>query len=200
MLTKEEARKLLDALTGMDVPYEDFGMSGEEWETIQSKLRRSSHEGTGTGAPPGPELHEQAKAVPGLLPPEVGRRAEGLRSAAREMVGVLSKFCLCKKCLGCRETADQFYAEVLEAKTALGAALAGTGKIVREEEVKAVVLTVYRDGGGDVCYHAGPEGDFDREVGHAHDDECRNVGCPRDAAEVLKRFWIDGKIVKEEES
>jgi len=46
------------------------------------------------------------------------------------------------------------------------------------------VLTVYQDGGGDLQFHAGCEGDLERDVGEAQ-------------LEVVRQFWIDGSIVKE---
>lgn len=50
--------------------------------------------------------------------------------------------------------------------------------------IPSTVLTAYEDGGGDLQFHAGYETDFERDVGSGF--------------RVLRRFYIQGKIVHEE--
>jgi hypothetical protein len=58
---------------------------------------------------------------------------------------------------------------------------------VSRKKNRFVLLTAYLDLGGDLQFHGGvTERDFGRDVGK------RNIG------KVLRRFWIEGRIVKED--
>lgn len=57
----------------------------------------------------------------------------------------------------------------------------------KKRKAEPWALTAYLDMGGDLQFHGGPKGDFERDI-----EKTRL--CNR----VLHKFWIDGRIVKEE--